>query len=348
MWRVLMVDDEELIRNAMSSYIEQNFEVEIYRAASSYEALSLLHKMRFDAVITDISMPMMDGIELLRNIKQIWPMCYVIVLTVYDQFEYVYKTLKYERVDYVLKAESYVGIHNALTKAFEILQRAREQERQLLRLGNHVEQMKPQMRNAVVSRLLHKQAELPPQEELEAMDFGLDTTRPVLFAVGLIDRENAAQIPIILSDFSYSVLTRMGSKETIIRNFLSGNYAVWLIQPHKHLEQTEGSNFLMYARDAFEQASENLFATRNLRIPVVMVDQISQWSELADQFYHAAFVLEGMRHTNGLFLMKDFPCKSEKQIIAGLTLEDMTLLWEFLQIGKKDDFLQFMTQKLQR
>lgn len=58
MWRVLIVDDEELIRNSIGSYIEQNYDVELFRAASGYESMSLLRKMRFDVVITDISILM--------------------------------------------------------------------------------------------------------------------------------------------------------------------------------------------------------------------------------------------------------------------------------------------------
>ena len=97
MYRLLMVDDEELIVNSMCSSIEENFEVELYRAFSAFEALELLRKMRFDLVITDISMPVMSGIDLLKRIKQTWPECHVILLTAYKDFDYAYQSMKYNK-----------------------------------------------------------------------------------------------------------------------------------------------------------------------------------------------------------------------------------------------------------
>lgn len=345
MWRILIVDDEELIRNAMSSYIEQTFDAELYRAASGYEALSLLHRMRFDIVISDISMPMMDGVELLRSIKQIWPMCYVIMLTVYDQFDYVYKTLKYERVDYVLKAEGYVGVHNALQKAFDVLERAREQEKQLLAMGEHIEQMKPQVRSLVVTRLLRGQTALPPAEELDAMDFGLDTGRPVVFAVGLIEGGRDAQSTMLLSDFSYSVMARLGGKRAELRHFLVGSYAVWLLQRRPE-EETEDQALLAYVRDAFEQTSENLLSLRGVHTAVAMLDELCAWDALPDAFARATTLLEGTRGQSGLLLFSAAQGETEPPAPAGLAIEDLNMLWEYLQTGRKAEFSTLLAQKL--
>ena len=98
MYRMLVVDDEPLIVNSLCSSIEQNFDVELYRANSAFVAMDLLQKMRFDVVITDISMPVMSGLELLKWIRGIWPQCYVILLTAYDKFDYAYESMKYDRV----------------------------------------------------------------------------------------------------------------------------------------------------------------------------------------------------------------------------------------------------------
>ena len=103
MIRILTVDDEVLILNATCNYVEQHFDAEVFRANSGFEALDLLRRMRFDVVITDISMPLMDGLELMRNVKRVWPQCYVILLTAYDKFDYAYESMKYDRVQYMLK-----------------------------------------------------------------------------------------------------------------------------------------------------------------------------------------------------------------------------------------------------
>ena len=71
MYRMLVVDDEPLIVNSLCSSIEQNFDVELYRANSAFNAMTLLQKMRFDVVITDISMPVMNGLEATKAIRKL-------------------------------------------------------------------------------------------------------------------------------------------------------------------------------------------------------------------------------------------------------------------------------------
>ena len=94
MRRILVVDDEELIVNSLSSYLEENFEAEIHRAYSAVEAMKVLKRMMFGVVITDIAMPAVSGLELLDFVKKYWPDCRVIVLTAYNNFQYAYDTLK--------------------------------------------------------------------------------------------------------------------------------------------------------------------------------------------------------------------------------------------------------------
>ena len=113
MIRILTVDDELLILNTICNYVEQHFDAEVFRASSGFEALDLLRRMRFDVVITDVSMPMMDGLELMRNVKRVWPQCYVIILTVYDRFDYAYEATKYNQVEYVLKSDNMQALHSS-------------------------------------------------------------------------------------------------------------------------------------------------------------------------------------------------------------------------------------------
>ena len=102
MLRMLIVDDEEHIVNALYGVLAERFDdIEIQRAYSSVTALKMITKMRFDLIISDISMPQMSGLELLDEIRRLWPRCYVLLLTAYDRFDYAYQAIKYERVDYL-------------------------------------------------------------------------------------------------------------------------------------------------------------------------------------------------------------------------------------------------------
>ena len=80
--RILVVDDEEEIRKTLSNHFQfEGYDVDT--AANGIEALDILSKKRMEVVITDIMMPKMDGIELLREIRNHYPMIHTIIMTGY-------------------------------------------------------------------------------------------------------------------------------------------------------------------------------------------------------------------------------------------------------------------------
>ena len=106
MLRLMIVDDEVRIADSIYDLMQEHFDLELYRCYSALDALEIIRTMRFDIVITDISMPGMNGLELLSRTQAIWPKCHFLILTAYDSFDYAYETLRHDRVDYLLKIES--------------------------------------------------------------------------------------------------------------------------------------------------------------------------------------------------------------------------------------------------
>lgn len=116
MYKVLLVDDEPAICKGLQVLIEWNvygFEVGGY-ALSGEEALSMAAGSQFDLVITDIRMPGMDGIELIRCMKERKYPTRVIILSGYKDFEYAQAALEYGVRRYVLKPVSESTLVQAL------------------------------------------------------------------------------------------------------------------------------------------------------------------------------------------------------------------------------------------
>src|SRR5512139_850939 len=86
MSKILIVDDEERIRHILQLMLERQG-YETAQAAHGEEALQLIKKYNFGMVITDLKMPVMDGMTLLREIKKIDPEYPVIVLTAFGSIE---------------------------------------------------------------------------------------------------------------------------------------------------------------------------------------------------------------------------------------------------------------------
>lgn len=84
---ILVVDDEEIIREMMVTELAAAYTV--YPAQNGTEAFSLLQKMFFDLVISDINMPDISGFELIEKIKQLYPKTKTALITAYDVNDFI-------------------------------------------------------------------------------------------------------------------------------------------------------------------------------------------------------------------------------------------------------------------
>ncbi|WP_457556248.1 response regulator [Candidatus Pyrohabitans sp.] len=119
--KILVVDDEELIRLSLRKLLEKNgYRVEV--ASSAAEALEKLKADGFRIVITDIMMPDMDGVELLKKIKEQDRSIYVIMITAYASLERAIASLKFGAGDFIQKPYENREILEAVQKAVETLE----------------------------------------------------------------------------------------------------------------------------------------------------------------------------------------------------------------------------------
>lgn len=105
MKRTVIVDDDHLVRSylkMLSSWERAGFQID-GEARDGEEALSMLSHMDIDLLVTDISMPLVNGIELIRELRRVNQRIYIIALSCHDEFEYVKDAMKEGADDYVLK-----------------------------------------------------------------------------------------------------------------------------------------------------------------------------------------------------------------------------------------------------
>jgi two-component system response regulator YesN len=105
MYNVVIVDDEPVIRFGLKASVE--WEKEGLSLVGDFPngeaALHFLEKTHVDILITDIKMPIMDGLTLMKKALALYPKLKVILVSSYNEFDYVKEGLKYGAVDYVLK-----------------------------------------------------------------------------------------------------------------------------------------------------------------------------------------------------------------------------------------------------
>ncbi len=105
MIRIMLVDDDPLFRSMFSTLIDwSSYGCELsYQAENGQHAIELLNQYRINLVFTDMSMPVVNGVQLIDYISRHMPHIRYVALSGYDDFSYVKESLKHGAIDYLLK-----------------------------------------------------------------------------------------------------------------------------------------------------------------------------------------------------------------------------------------------------
>jgi len=109
---VLIVDDDEVVRLSHLRSL-QSTSRELEAVGGGEDALRLMERQRFDVVLLDLRMPGMDGMQVLRAIKQNWPESEVVVITGYPTVETAKEAVRLGAYDYLAKPIGPVEVVNA-------------------------------------------------------------------------------------------------------------------------------------------------------------------------------------------------------------------------------------------
>lgn len=116
--RVVIADDHPLFRAGVRERLNQfSSQVEVVGEASDgEEAVLMAGSLRPDVVLMDIAMPKLNGIEATRKIKERWPEIGILVLTVYDDEQYIYALVEAGAAGYVLKTVDAADLVDAIAR----------------------------------------------------------------------------------------------------------------------------------------------------------------------------------------------------------------------------------------
>ena len=104
-WKILIADDESIIREGIRTAVpweELNIEV-VAEAEDGEEALELALQHQVDIILVDLNMPIMNGLTLMKHIREQHPSCRIVIITGHDEFDYAQQAIRLEVDDYILK-----------------------------------------------------------------------------------------------------------------------------------------------------------------------------------------------------------------------------------------------------
>ena len=124
-FQVLIVDDEPNVADSIALLLESGsqYDLELHTAYRAPQALEIMQRIRIDLLITDIQMPGMNGLALIREARKLWPDCAAVILSAYSDFEYAYEAISQQVAGYILKTEEESAI---LSRLYEAIARLEE------------------------------------------------------------------------------------------------------------------------------------------------------------------------------------------------------------------------------
>ncbi len=117
--RVMIVDDHSMVRTGLAAFIQVNSDLELVgEARDGQSALLMCDQAQPDVILMDLVMPVIDGVEATRTIRQRWPDIQIIALTSFQEKELVQEALRAGAISYLLKDVSMNELADAIREAY--------------------------------------------------------------------------------------------------------------------------------------------------------------------------------------------------------------------------------------
>jgi two-component system response regulator AtoC len=154
--KILIVDDEMIVRNFLAETLRRK-NIEVITAENGKKALSLIKETPFDMVITDMKMPDLTGIEVLKKCKEISPNTIVVVITAFGSIENAVEAMRLGAFSYLIKPFSPDTIEAIIEKAKEHLSLVQENQylRQQVSTGDNSLQFKIIGESPAMKQIMH-------------------------------------------------------------------------------------------------------------------------------------------------------------------------------------------------
>lgn len=185
MYKLLIVDDEEIEREGMAQFISwPDYDIELVgTAGNGVEGFELIQSRQPDIVLTDIKMPVMDGLEMIKRSRASFPEVEFIILSGYGEFEFTSKAMEEGIRHYILKPCDEEKISRTLALVKEEIELRRQTQKQHREYESTVKKLLPKARAQVFRSMLLGQEQLMEDYSLFLAERGEDS--PGVFVLAL-------------------------------------------------------------------------------------------------------------------------------------------------------------------
>lgn len=298
MIQVLIVDDEAMTVNYMADSLAEwgGADKQMMTAYNGPDAYEKARGNRIDILLTDVSMPVMNGLELADKVKRLWPRCKVIFLSGHNDFAYIQVAMRQGGSDYVLKTEGDQAIVGALDKACMAIDRELRDGDILRKAMTEYTKLLPSLRRSYLQHYVRGEPEPAAARaaKFANLEMPLDAHLPVCLVLGEVDGwgEYGTYADKMLMLYAIGNITEelAGSAARIV--FLTDDKLrlVWFVQPSPARGATtvleapeQGPAFAVVLQGMMESIQDT--CRKLLRLPVSLaIGRECEWERASARF----------------------------------------------------------------
>ncbi|WP_338786848.1 response regulator [Metabacillus sp. FJAT-53654] len=183
-WKVLIADDEPVIREGIRDSVNwSSLQMEVKaEAEDGEEALELALEHSIDILLADLNMPIMDGIALIKQIREKLPQCKIVIITGHDEFTYAQEAVRLNVTDYILKPADPNQLKQVLESVRLELETSVKQDQYIEMASNQISKNLSMLREQFCRDWIEGRLEIADiQKQLQFLELPLRS--PELFAV---------------------------------------------------------------------------------------------------------------------------------------------------------------------
>ncbi|WP_127579441.1 response regulator [Paenibacillus koleovorans] len=365
MQRLLIVDDMPIITDDLADmFMElEHLELEVFKAYSPYEAIGIMNSHKIDIILSDIMMPGMSGLELLKEIRSQWPRSKVIFLTSYQDFQYVKEAISMGGAGYLLKTEGDAVIIEAVERAARELREEWKRNDLVQRSEAQFQAAKPSMQRELLMSMLANNTITAEQrrKQFAEMEMRFDPDSPVYMMITRMDGWKEAMT------FSNRNLLHFALRN-ILEEYLSGSVVlnsisydkdsvVWFLQPHKveRFSEKGWQRYFRFIYGTMETVQHTCRELLKLQVSVIVHTGAVSWEAIAPTFHRLDLLFHQGIGLNKEILTTDEQLdnmrQEHRQPVARASVPNNRLphvdyypLSELLKLGRREEFMTIFNE----
>lgn len=296
MFKVIIVDDEEEVRKGIIKKIDwpkYNFEV-IGEAENGREAVDLMEETIPDVVITDITMPLMDGLELSSLIQELFPTVKTVILTGFNDFKFAQQAIKYGVVDYLLKPVHPSDIGILMKKLQTTIENEIKEKEDIQLLRRHYNESLPILKEKFLTLLITDRLDAEDAErKIKRFNLSLQGNW-FLASIISIEQSNAKENLLHHEDADLTELAVLNTTREILKKYGLGE--AFLLNDNIVIEagfdMTDHTAAINKAFSMMEEIRQNIEKYYKIALTIGMGDLVDAVNKLNDSYKTALYALD--------------------------------------------------------